>query len=96
MATPELDYTGSQGGLLGMAFAAGWSIATAMWLGMGALIWRLFFEPRIKELKGQNDALQRRIEQLEVMLMLHGPQQLRQAMQAVTSEIHLDHREERE
>lgn len=35
------------------------------------------------------DGLKNRIIQLETMLMLHGPQALRQAMQAVASEAHL-------
>lgn len=97
---PDIDYTGSQGGMMGMAFAAGWALASALWIGVGGIIWRFFIEPRIKQLEKDREAdqarcreetkeLRDRILQLETMLMLHGPQQLRQAMQAVASEAQL-------
>lgn len=84
-----------------MAFGAGWAIASALWMGVGGMIWRFFIEPRIKQLetdrasdqarcKEETEKLEHRILQLETMLMLHGPQQLRQAMQAVASEVHGD------
>jgi hypothetical protein len=96
---PAIDYTGSQGGLMGMAFAAGWALASALWVAVGGIIWRYFIEPRIKQLEKDRETdqarcreetkeLRDRILQLETMLMLHGPQQLRQAMQAVASETH--------
>lgn len=96
---PDIDYTGPQGGLMGMAFAGGWAIASALWIMIGGIIWRYFVEPRIKQLEADRAAdqakcreetkeLRDRILQLETMLMLHGPQQLRQAMQAVASETH--------
>lgn len=104
---PEIDYTGAQGGLLGIAFGSGWAVASALWIAVGGIIWRFFIEPRIKQLeKDRSDdqehcreevrVLRDRIKQLETMLMLHGPQQLRQAMQAVASEAHTDIRELRQ
>jgi hypothetical protein len=104
---PSVDYTGAQGGLLGMAFAGGWALATALWIAVGGVIWRYFVEPRIKQLEKDRETdqlrcreetkeLRDRILQLETMLMLHGPQQLRQAMQAVASEAHTEVRELRE
>lgn len=86
----QVDYTGQQGGLLAMAFAAGWSVATALWIGVGGFIWKMFVEPRIRTLEGDIEAYKRRIDQLETVLLLHGPAQLRQAMQAAISETHLD------
>lgn len=95
------DYTGPTGGLIAGAVITAWAAATAFWVGVGAILWRVFFEPRVKDLKEQiereredNKALQHRIDQLETLLLLHGPQQLRQAMQAVASEIHMDRRGE--
>ena len=84
---------------MGMAFAGGWAIASALWIMIGGVIWRFFIEPRIKQLEAdrsddqlkgreETDRLHDRIKQLETLLMLHGPQQLRQAMQAVASEAH--------
>lgn len=87
---PDLDYAGPHGGLLGLAFAAGWGVATAMWLMVGGAIWRFFLEPRIKGLEATNAAQAKRIEQLELVLLLHGPPAMRQAMQAVTSELRAD------
>ncbi|MBO9624179.1 MAG: hypothetical protein J7500_15835 [Sphingomonas sp.] len=103
----DIDYTGPQGGMMGMAFAGGWAIATALWLAVGGVIWRFFVEPRIKQLekdrtddqakcREETDRLRDRILQLETLLMLHGPQQLRQAMQAVASEARVEIRELRE
>jgi hypothetical protein len=102
-----VDFTGNQGGLMGMAFGAGWALASALWMAIGGMIWRFFIEPRIKQLekdrasdqercREETKELRDRILQLETMLMLHGPQQLRQAMQAVASEAHTDVRELRQ
>ncbi|TKD50233.1 hypothetical protein [Sphingomonas baiyangensis] len=92
-----MDLTGSHGGVVAAAAMASWAAATAFWMGVGTVIWRLFFEPRIKALQGQLEdertrcdkdveALRDRIKQLELLLMLHGPQSLRQHMQAALSE----------
>lgn len=95
-----MDFTGQFGGLIASAFIGAWATATAFWFGVGAVIWKLFFNPRLKALEDQLADERRecnrqlgdmsdRIKQLETMLMLHGPQQLRQAMQAVASDNHL-------
>lgn len=87
---PNIDYSGPHGGLLAIAFGAGWMVATALWLAVGGVIWRYFIEPRIKTLEADRQRLEARVGQLETMLMLHGPQELRRAMQAVASEAHTE------
>ena len=86
----DVDYTGQQGGLMGMAFAAGWGVATALWVAIGGLIWKMFAEPRIRQLEAEIDGHKQRVNQLETVLLLHGPAQLRQAMQAAISENHVE------
>lgn len=92
-----MNFTGEHGGLIATAFIGAWATATAFWFGVGAVIWKLFFNPRLKALEDllaaerkdcdrQLGDMRDRIKQLETLLMLHGPQQLRQAMQAVASE----------
>ena len=46
---------GGNAGALATAAMAAWAGATAFWFGIGTMIWRLFFEPRIKELQKQLD-----------------------------------------
>lgn len=103
-ALPPINYAGPEGGFLAMAFGAGWALASALWIAVGGVIWRYFIEPRIKGIEAdrerdqercreETNKLNDRIVQLETMLMLHGPQQLRQAMQAIASESHSDIRE---
>lgn len=93
--------TGTQGGAIAVAAMAAWAGATAFWFGVGAVIWRLFFEPRVKAMQDQlADERKRcdeelsdmrdRIKQLELLLLLHGPQSLRQHMQMALSEQHLE------
>lgn len=86
----QVDYAGPQGGMLAMAFAAGWAVATALWMAVAGTIWKLFLEPRIKSLEEANDDYKRRIEQLETILMIHPPAATAQRVQAVASEIHVD------
>lgn len=107
-----MNFTGEFGGLIASAFIGAWATATAFWFGVGAVIWKLFFNPRIKaledQLSGEREswkaemarerqdcdrqltAMASRIQQLETLLLLHGPQQLRQHMQAALSEQHLE------
>ena len=88
------------GGVLAASLAGAWAACTAFWFGVASVIWKLFWEPRIEELKktiaGLEQTLReeriecdRRITQLETVLLLHGPQALRQAMQAAVSETRL-------
>jgi hypothetical protein len=97
----DIDYTGAQGGALAMAFAAGATFAGGLMLAIGGFIWRVFGDARIKELQTSRaedhercereiEQLRDRIIQLETLLLLHGPQALRQSMQAALSETHLD------
>ncbi len=80
-----------------------WSAATAFWMAVGTGIWRLFFEPRLKEMKAllaserercddEIGALRNRVRDLELLLLLHGPQALRQHMQAALSEKEMETR----
>jgi hypothetical protein len=102
---------GANGGAIAGAAMLAWAGATAFWMGVGAVIWRLFFEPRIKAMQKQLDeerdrnkeamaeerhrcdeeiqTLRDRVKQLELLLLLHGPQALRQSMQAALSEQHV-------
>lgn len=86
----QVDYAGPQGGMLAMAFAAGWAVATALWMAVAGTIWKLFLEPRIKALEAVNEDARRRIEQLETILMIHPPAMAAQRIQAATSEIRVD------
>lgn len=82
-----IDYTGETGGMLAMAFAAGWTVATALWLAIAGTIWKLFLEPRIKALEARQVDDKRRIEQLETILMFHPPQTQAAQTQAAISEL---------
>lgn len=97
-----------QGIGLATAIMAAWAGSTAFWFGVGGVIWKFFFNPRIKALEAQSeeerrrwerameeerrrcdramDDMRDRIRDLETMLLLHGPSQLRQQMQAALSE----------
>jgi len=89
---------GGDGGLIAGAAMAAWAAATAFWMGVGAVIWRLFFEPRIAELKEalatekteceiKLAAMAARADRLEGVLLFHGPPEMRNAMQAALSEV---------
>lgn len=95
-----MDLNGGNAGTIAAAAMAAWAGATAFWMGVGAVIWRLFFEPRVKAMQQQLDDerkrcdreiedMRDRIKQLELLLLLHGPQALRQQMQAALSEQHV-------
>lgn len=89
----SLDYTGSQGGSHALAFASG---CAATWV----FVRNLVMKPAIKScsqrctdlegdakwLKAQLSQKDNRIAQLETVLLTHGTQELRAAMQAVISE----------
>ena len=82
----DIDWSGPIGGALMQAFAAGCAAASTFWLGLGTIIWRLFFEPRIKALQAENDRLANRIEQLETISLLIAPGDLRAQVQSALSE----------
>lgn len=101
MTAPAIPPVG--GGSLASVIMASWGAATIFWMGLGATIWRLFFEPRLKDMKAQLDeerrrcdeevaALRDRVKQLETMLLLHGPAALRQQMRAALFDKERDER----
>lgn len=89
----SVDYTGAEGGRLALAFASG---CTATWV----FVRNLVMKPAVKScaqrcadlekaaewLKGQLELKDSRITQLETVLLTHGTQELRNALQAVISE----------
>jgi hypothetical protein len=46
----HIDYLGAQGGALALAFAQGCVVTTTALLGAGWFLWKLLFNPRLKEL----------------------------------------------
>jgi hypothetical protein len=79
-----MDLSGGNSAMaMAAAIGAAWAAATAFWMGVGAVIWRLFFEPRIKALEKQIsderkrcddeiEPLKARITTLEAMTLLQG------------------------
>lgn len=102
-----IDYTGQHGGLLAMAFAAGVTFATSILLLVAKFMWKTIGgvkDAEIASLKAlmtmnekrceeRDTQAQTRILQLETMLWMHGPQQLRADIQSVISEQHLEMRQ---
>lgn len=96
-AMSELDYFGPDGGRLAMAFGTGWAACFAIMIALGGFVWRFFGKARIEQLEKDRAAdnakcaadLQRereRINDLELLLFMHGPGELRAAMQGAMSE----------
>jgi len=82
----DLDYTGSSGGLLALAFGAGWATATTMWFAVAGMVWRFFLEPQIAQLKADNLANREQIMRLETALLIHGSANVRRAIRATEAE----------
>jgi flagellar capping protein FliD len=96
----SLDYTGEQGGIAAMAHMAGWAAATLFWGIVGKFMWRMLGKAKddtIAELKKtieKNeercaetiDAMQRQIDQLQMILFTHSSGPLRQDLQKAISE----------
>jgi hypothetical protein len=78
----DIDYTGSSGGLLALAFGAGWATATTMWLAVAGMVWRFFLEPRITQLQSDLQANREQIMRLETALLIHGSANVRKAIRA--------------
>lgn len=79
-----------------MAFGAG--VAFMAGIGLIALkfVWAIIgktYEKRIAALEGENHRCEDRVKNLELLLFLHGPSQIRSELQGVVSEIHVDARE---
>lgn len=89
----EIEWLGAEGGRLSAAFATG---CVATWTFLQSFFWRGIrksYEARIELLEDHNEQCNQRQLQLETMLWMHGPQQLRQQMQAVVSEQHVEMRQ---
>jgi hypothetical protein len=82
----EIDWLGASGGQLAVAFGAGcvatWGFIQTVLVGP--------LKKQIRELKDEcekrDERSAQRINQLETLLLLHGPGQLRQQLQAALSE----------
>lgn len=99
----SLDYTGEQGGMLAMAFAAGCVACTAFWGFIGKFLWGELGKAKddtIADLKKtivkneercaeHVDALTDRVKQLETLLLLHGPGDMRQDLQRALADMEL-------
>lgn len=88
----DLDWMGAEGGRLAAGFAAG---CVATWTFLNGFFWRGIrksYEARIELLETHNEQCSQRQLQLETMLWMHGPQQLRQQIQGVVSEQHVEMR----
>jgi hypothetical protein len=82
---------------------AGWAAATVFWAALGTFMWKILGKAKddtIADLKKtivKNeercsetiDALSDRVKQLEMLLLLHGPGDLRQDLQRALAEIDL-------
>ena len=100
-AALSIDYTGQHGGQLAMAFAAGWSACTVICTGLGAFLWKVLGKAKDEQIASltktieKNEercaetvgALSDRVKQLETLLLLHGPGDLRQDLQRALAEI---------
>lgn len=102
----DMDLLGADGGRIAAAFASGWAACMALCTALGAFLWSQLGKAKdeqIASLKAQMEAnearcgetvaaLSNRVVQLETMLWMHGPQQIRAQVQAVVSEQHLEMR----
>jgi len=82
----DIDYTGSSGGLLALAFGAGWATATTMWLAVAGMVWRFFLEPRISQLQSEVQANREQIMRLETALLIHGSAKVQAFIRATETE----------
>lgn len=89
-AVSEIDILGADGGKMAAAFASG---CVATW-GFIQMILIGPLKKQISDLKEEcerrDDRSAQRINQLETLLLLHGPGQLRQELQAALSELRAD------
>lgn len=60
---------------------------TSFWFIIAKVIHSSFIKPQIEALKAENERQAARITQLETILLMHGPQELRRAMQTTLSEV---------
>lgn len=100
----SFDYTGEQGGIAALAHMAGWAAATVFWAAIGKLMWGILGKAKddtiadLKKTIEKNeercaetiDALSDRVKQLETLLMLHGPGDLRQDLSRALAELRVE------
>lgn len=82
----SIDLTGAEGGRLAGAFATG---CAATWVFVRNLVMKPAIKSchaRIAELTEDRDRLIKRVGDLELVLLMHGPGEMRAAMQAAVSE----------
>lgn len=102
-AALNLDYTGAHGGQLGVAFAAGWAACMALSMALGAFLWKILGQAKDEQIASLTKTIEKnedrcaetigaltdRVKQLETLLLLHGPGDLRQDLQRALADIEL-------
>lgn len=87
------DFLGIDGGRMALSFGAGCAAAWAFISKFVAAPTRKALDKRIQELEESHARCEERALRLETMLWMHGPQQLRQDIQRVISEEHMEMRD---
>lgn len=99
----NIDYAGEQGGIAAVAHMAGWAAATLFWATIGKVMWKILGKAKddtiadLKKTIEKNEercaetiaALSDRVKQLETLLLLHGPGDMRQDLQRALAEMEL-------
>jgi len=86
----SIDLDGAEGGRMAAAFAVG---CTSAWVFIRNMVMKPAIKSchqRIAELVEDRDRLIKRISDLELVLMMHGPGDLRAAVQSAVSENHME------
>jgi len=86
------DFFGADGGRMALAFGAGCAATWGFISKFVAAPTRKALDKRIEELEQSHSRCEERALRLETMLWMHGPQQLRQDIQRVISEEHMEMR----
>lgn len=91
-AALSIDYTGEHGGQLAMAFAAGCLACSVFWGGVGKFMWSILGKAKDDQIAHQKQTIEDltdRIKQLETLLLLHGPGNLREDLQKALADMEL-------
>jgi len=102
-AALKMDFSGEQGGIAAVAHMAGWAAATVFWAAIGKVMWTILGKAKddtiadLKKTIEKNEercaetieALSNRVKQLETLLLLHGPGDIRQELQRAMSDMEL-------
>lgn len=99
----DIEWFGSDGGRLAVAFGAGWAACLAFLTGLVIIAFKFVtksHEDRLKaaeaahaECRRDNEELKREMAILRNTLLLHGSGPLRSELQAALSELHIELRE---